>query len=185
MVPRAEQCSELGTDAYSAASLRAPLPVDPARCQGLLDRAGRQAQVVPRRAVKISATAFFRDDGAGMTTARDVVIAPNGYANSDAWLRRRVIPIGSYMIAIEPQFADVMARPAPKRRIVSDTRGRVHTTAVAGRTPDPSAGACRTTTDLLKAPRCSIAISSRSSPSSCKRASRTHGAVSSRTRSTN
>ena len=42
------------------------------------------------------------------------------------WLRRRVIPIGSYMIATEPLPADVMARLMPKRRIVSDTRKVVY-----------------------------------------------------------
>src|SRR3546814_7826465 len=41
------------------------------------------------------------------------------------WLRRRVIPIGSYIIATEPVPADLMARLMPKNRIVSDSRKEI------------------------------------------------------------
>src|SRR6185312_13510504 len=42
------------------------------------------------------------------------------------WLQRRVIPIGSYIIATEPIAADVMARLMPRDRIVSDSRKVVY-----------------------------------------------------------
>ena len=73
-------------------------------------------------------------DRAGQDRARDVVIATNGYTgNATPWLMRRVIPIGSYMIATEPLAPDVMARVMPTGRIVSDTRKVVYYyRAVAG-----------------------------------------------------
>jgi glycine/D-amino acid oxidase-like deaminating enzyme len=50
-------------------------------------------------------------------------VATNGYTGRlTPWLRRRVIPIGSYMIATEPLAEAQMARLMPKDRIVSDTR---------------------------------------------------------------
>ena len=59
----------------------------------------------------------------GTCTARDVVVATNGYTGPvTPWLRRRVIPIGSYIIATEKLPAEIMARVMPKDRIVSDTR---------------------------------------------------------------
>ena len=59
--------------------------------------------------------------------ARDVVIATNGYTGAlSPWLGRRVIPIGSYMIATEPLPDGLMDRLMPRHRIVSDTRKVVY-----------------------------------------------------------
>jgi glycine/D-amino acid oxidase-like deaminating enzyme len=133
VVPRAEQRAELGTDAYfGGAVFTRHAALDPARYhRGLLDcviAAG--AVVVPHCAV----TGLARQGGGfrivtarGTCTARDVVVATNGYTGPiTPWLRRRVIPIGSYIIATEPLAADVMARVMPKDRIVSDTRKVVY-----------------------------------------------------------
>ena len=63
----------------------------------------------------------------GRLRARDVVVATNGYTGTiTPWLRRRVIPIGSYVIATEAVGAAQMARLMPKGRIVSDTRTVVY-----------------------------------------------------------
>jgi len=59
----------------------------------------------------------------GVTLARNVVIATNGYTGGlTPWLQRRVIPIGSYVIATEPMPVETVARLIPRDRIVSDTR---------------------------------------------------------------
>src|SRR3546814_10497484 len=72
--------------------------------QGILERVlAAGATVVGQCAV----TAIARDGknhclttAQGRLQARDVVIATNGYTGAfTPWLRRRVIPIGSYMIA--------------------------------------------------------------------------------------
>ena len=132
-VPRAEQRRELGTDAYHGGVVfERHASVDPARLhQGLLDRVrDAGATIVPNGAVM-----GIESDGEGhrLTTrrgevrAREVVVATNGYTGAPTpWLRRRVIPIGSYVIATEPIAKDVMDRVMPTDRIVSDSRKVVY-----------------------------------------------------------
>lgn len=63
----------------------------------------------------------------GDITAGDVLVATNGYTDGAApWARRRIIPIGSYIIATEP-LGDVRAADvSPHRRMMSDTRNFLH-----------------------------------------------------------
>jgi len=59
----------------------------------------------------------------GVVEARDVVVATNAYTGGLLpWLQRRVIPIGSYIIATEPLPETVIDTLIPRNRIVSDTR---------------------------------------------------------------
>ena len=63
----------------------------------------------------------------GRVLARDVIIATNGYTGrATPGLRRRVIPIGSYIIATEPVDPAIMQRIMPRNRVVSDTRKVVY-----------------------------------------------------------
>ncbi|HIP78276.1 MAG TPA: FAD-binding oxidoreductase, partial [Kiloniellaceae bacterium] len=63
----------------------------------------------------------------GSVRAREVIVATNGYTGKlSPWQRRRVVPIGSYMIATEPLAREVMDRVMPTERIVSDTRRVVY-----------------------------------------------------------
>ena len=133
MVPRTEQRDELGTDAYfGGIVMRAHASIDPARYHaGLLAKVqAAGCEIHPRTpATKItrSGADFIVTTPRGQCTARNVVIATNGYTGTlTPWLRRRVIPIGSYVIATEPLAPDVMARIMPKNRIVSDTRKVVY-----------------------------------------------------------
>jgi len=63
----------------------------------------------------------------GEIRAGDVLVATNGYTDAAApWARRRIIPIGSYIIATEP-LGDVRAADvSPMRRMMSDTRNFLH-----------------------------------------------------------
>ena len=133
VVPRSGQRSELGTDAYwGGVVYSGHCSVHPARYhQGLLERAmAAGAQVAPRCPV----TGIDKQGGLmrvntprGPVLARDVVVATNGYTGVvTPWLQRRVIPIGSYMIATEPLPAGMMDRLIPNNRIVSDTRKVVY-----------------------------------------------------------
>ena len=129
VVTRAEQHAEIGTDAYwgGVVYLR-HASIDPARYhQGLLERVvAAGARVVGRCAatgIESDGRGFLLRTARGAVRARDVVVATNGYTGPlTPWLRRRVIPIGSYMIATEPLPEAQMARLMPKDRIVSDTR---------------------------------------------------------------
>src|ERR1039458_2970368 len=59
----------------------------------------------------------------GVTHAREVIVATNGYTTGlTPWLHRRVIPVGSYIIATEPLAAGLAKRLIPNNRVVSDTR---------------------------------------------------------------
>lgn len=59
----------------------------------------------------------------GSIQCRDLVIATNGYTDAVApWQQRRIIPIGSYMLATEAMDADRARRLMPRDRVFSDTR---------------------------------------------------------------
>ena len=58
----------------------------------------------------------------GVTFARDVMIATNGYTSElTPWFQRRIIPIGSYVIATELLDQDLVDELFPTQRIASDT----------------------------------------------------------------
>ncbi len=133
LISRAEQRQEIDTEAYHGGVLYPRhASVDPARLhQGMLDRAlTAGARVLPHCA----ATALTTDGvgiriqtARGVIAARQVLVATNGYTGRLVpWLRRRVIPVGSYIIATEELPRAVMARLIPRNRILSDTRRVVY-----------------------------------------------------------
>lgn len=133
VVPRAEQRRELGTDSYfGGVVFEKHASLEPARYhQGLLDKViAAGAKVIahcPVIAIDKQTAGFDVATAKGQLVARDVIIATNGYTGPVAsWQRRRVIPIGSYMIATEALPADLMSRLMPTDRIVSDTRKVVY-----------------------------------------------------------
>lgn len=133
VVPRAEQHSEIGTDAYyGGVVLKQHAVIDPGRYHaGLLARVQEAGALIadrcPALAIKRDGNGFIVNTPRGDIAARDIVIATNGYTGTATlWLRRRIIPIGSYVIATEPMPADVMQSVIPRGRIVSDTRKVVY-----------------------------------------------------------
>jgi glycine/D-amino acid oxidase-like deaminating enzyme len=133
MVPRARQGEELGTEFYHGGAVHPRnVTLDPARYHlGMLERV-RAAGA--RLFTKCPAIAIERDRQGykvmtpmGPIAARDVVVATNGYTGAlTPGLRRRVIPIGSYIIATESLPPDLMRRLMPRNRAVSDTRRLVY-----------------------------------------------------------
>lgn len=127
-VPRADQRSELGTDAYHGgvvfprhASLNPGL-----YHRGLLEAARRLGvQTIGEcevTAITRSGDGFDVTTARGVVRARNVIAATNGYSGTLLpWLQRRIIPIGSYVIATEPLPRDLVDRLFPKDRIASDT----------------------------------------------------------------
>lgn len=129
VVPRAEQRREIDTDAYFGGVVYAQhASVDPARYhRGLLERVqAAGAELVahcPVTAIAREGERYRVTTARGTTSARDVVIATDGYTGPlSPWLQRRVIPIGSYVIATEPLPEATIDRLMPRNRIVSDTR---------------------------------------------------------------
>ena len=70
-----------------------------------------------------SGGSFLVETDRGPVKAQKLAIATNGYTSSlTPWLRRRVIPIGSYIIATQPLERKLMDRLFPKNRMITDSR---------------------------------------------------------------
>ena len=66
------------------------------------------------------------DTPRGVLRAAEVLLATNGYGGAESPdLRRRVLPVGSYIIATPRSIPPVVARLIPQRRMVSDTRNHL------------------------------------------------------------
>ncbi len=129
LVMRADQHRELGTNAYYGGIVyHAHAAVDPARYhQGLLERVEAAGATVvsytPATSIEKVVNGLRVTTPRGSITARDVVVATNGYTGTlTPWIRRRIIPIGSYMIATEPLPPGMMDKVMPAGRVTSDTR---------------------------------------------------------------
>ncbi len=131
-VPRAEQQAEIGSDVYYGGGvIDAHTSLDPSKYHlGLLERA-LAADAAVHAHTPVIGIEPLKDGGFTVTTPRgritagEVIVATNGYTNnmgSLPQLSRRVIPIGSYMIATEPLAPGVMDRLMPRDRVTSDTR---------------------------------------------------------------
>jgi len=129
VVPRNEVRGEVGTDRYfGGAVYPAHASLHPGKYHlGLLAIAEREgAEIFGECRVEVIAQesgAHVLRTAKGTLRARDVLVATNGYTSAlTPWLRRRVIPIGSHIIATEELPADVASSISPKNRVLSDTR---------------------------------------------------------------
>ena len=128
VVPHAEQRRELGTDRYHGGVVFPQhAAVDPARYhRGLLDAAISAGARVMGECAVLGITPDLKGyevrTARGMVRARDVIVATNGYTGpATPWMQRRVIPIGSYIIATEPLPETLVDQLFPTDRIASDT----------------------------------------------------------------
>lgn len=133
IVPPSEQSAELGSAAYfGGAVYPRHASVHPAKLhRGILDlvtaAGGEVIHRCPARAIRAERGGFEVETALGRIRSRDVIVATNGYTGRiAAWQRRRIIPIGSYIIATEPISAELMQRLMPKNRTVGDTRRVVY-----------------------------------------------------------
>jgi glycine/D-amino acid oxidase-like deaminating enzyme len=129
LVPERDQASELGTRRYHGLIVdERSVAVNPAQyVDGLARAAGRAgASIVTRTRVdriartgkrwKLSAGRFDVDAG-------DVLIATNGYTSAiSPALQRRLVPIGSYIIATAPLPEATGSRLLPHRRVAFDSK---------------------------------------------------------------
>jgi glycine/D-amino acid oxidase-like deaminating enzyme len=130
MLPRERIREEIGTDAYHGALVvPGSALLHPGRyfagLAAAADRAG--ADLHERvRALSIRRQAggrFVVETERGPVLAHDVLVATNGYTDEVApTLRRRIIPIGSYIIASEPLPEDLVRDISPKGRAFFDTK---------------------------------------------------------------
>ncbi|MFZ1813509.1 MAG: FAD-binding oxidoreductase [Rhizobiaceae bacterium] len=127
-VPRSEQRSQLGTDAYfGGVVFPAHCSIHPGKFHRELLRLALEEGVQVLGHCRVSQIArtssgFEVDTARGRIVARDVIVATNGYTTGlTPWLQRRVIPIGSYIIATDELPEATIDALFPGDRIASDT----------------------------------------------------------------
>jgi glycine/D-amino acid oxidase-like deaminating enzyme len=130
VVPRERIREEIGSDAYYGALV---VPdsglLHPGRyfagLAAAADRAGADLhEGVRARAIRRQGDGrFVVETERGAILTRDVFVATNGYTDGVApTLRRRIIPIGSYIIASEPLPEELAREISPKGRSFFDTK---------------------------------------------------------------
>ncbi|MEL6477829.1 MAG: FAD-binding oxidoreductase [Pseudomonadota bacterium] len=129
MVQKAEQGAEIDSDLYHGGVVHPQhASVDPGRYHlGLLAKAqAAGAEIVSHckaGAITGAPGALVVETARGQISARNVIVATSGYTGpATPWHRRRIIPIGSYMLATEPLPAGMVERLIPKDRVLTDTR---------------------------------------------------------------
>ncbi len=129
MVPRAEQHTEVGSDAFHGGGV---LPND-AAVQPAMYHSGLLARVRAAGAIVLGGTrvtALHRETGRiriftrrGEIAAGEVVVASNGYTTSATpRFHARIVSPGSAVIATEPLPPGLMDRLLPRRRVMGETR---------------------------------------------------------------
>ncbi len=128
-----EQHTEIGSDYYHGGVVFPHhASLDPGRYhRGLLECAiSAGAEVVSHCKVGNIQTSrgqnrresFTVTTAKGVIAARDVIVATSGYTSGvTPWQRRRIIPIGSYVIATEPLPQGLAEKLIPNQRVVTDT----------------------------------------------------------------
>ncbi len=130
VVPRERIREEIGSDAYyGALAVEGSGLLHPGRYfAGLTEAAARAGadlhEGVRARSIRPEADGrFLVVTTRGAIRARDVFVATNGYTDGVVpSLRRRIIPIGSYIIASEPLPAGLAHELSPKGRAFFDTK---------------------------------------------------------------
>lgn len=126
-VARADQHREIATDLYHGGVVIADMAgLHPGLYhQGLLDRAVAAGVTVlshtPVEGIRREVNGFEVSTPRGRLTARDVIVATNGYSGpAFPWLQRRVVPFDAYMVATEPLPASVLEAVMPGKRTFID-----------------------------------------------------------------
>ena len=130
VVPRDRIREEIGTDAYyGALAVEGSGLLHPGRYfAGLAAAAARAGadlhEGVRARSIRRQADGrFVVETSRGAVQAGQVFVATNGYTDGVVpSLRRRIIPIGSFIIASEPLPADLAHELSPKGRAFFDTK---------------------------------------------------------------
>lgn len=130
IVPRERIHEEIGSDAYfGALVVSGSSLLHPGRYFAGLAEAAATAgadlhESVRARVIRRQADGRFAvETERGAILARDVFVATNGYTDGVVpSLRRRIIPIGSYIIASEPLPEELARELSPKGRSFFDTK---------------------------------------------------------------
>jgi glycine/D-amino acid oxidase-like deaminating enzyme len=128
MLPKARQHEEIDSGFYYGGMvIRRSGKLHPALyCKGLLDACRRQRVTLCARTrvtgIARQSRGFSLATEAGQISAREVVIATNGYTgDATPALKRRVLPVASHIIATEELSPELAASLIPNGKTISDT----------------------------------------------------------------
>lgn len=129
-VPKAEQRTHLGTDFYHGGMVRMDIGgVHPGKLHaGMLARtlaagAAIHGETGVTGVRPDDADGYVVETARGSVKARHVILGTNGYTDKvDPWLRRRMVPVRSRIIATAPLPDHLMQTLMPKRYMLSETR---------------------------------------------------------------
>lgn len=128
-VPQAEQRAYIGSDYFRGGVVRTDIGgLHPAKFISELLRLALAAGVTVHADTAVEnieqdANGHVVTTARGQLRARQVLICTNGYADGvDPWLRRRIVPVRSRMIATEELPGDLMAELTPRHMMMGDTR---------------------------------------------------------------
>jgi len=133
LVPRTKLRSEIGSDIYHGGLIdAASASINPAQYVAGLARAARAAGATLDE--KTSVEEIVREGShwrvvtsAGSVEANDVMVATSGYTGAATpALRRRIVPIGSYIIVTEPLSEALALELSPRYRMMYDSRHFLH-----------------------------------------------------------
>jgi glycine/D-amino acid oxidase-like deaminating enzyme len=133
VMPAADQRAEIGTDAYFGVMVdERSGALNPARYVDRLAatacRAGA-AIVEHTRVTRVSrrGSRWIVTTGRGAIDAGELLVATNGYTDEAVpWLQKRLVPIGSYIIATEPLAPADAAALLPAGRMAFDSKHFLH-----------------------------------------------------------
>lgn len=128
-VTRSEQRGVLGTDYYHGGSVRMDIAgLQPAKLHAGMLRVAESAGAVMHGetavlGVRPEGDGFVVDTARGAVRARDVIVGTNGHGDGfDRWLRRRLVPVRSRIIATAPLSPNLMGVLMPRRMMCTETR---------------------------------------------------------------
>lgn len=137
IVPKSELQSEIGSSIYYGGMVdETSAGAHPARYVAGLAAAAQRAGAVLFDHTRVLNVAREGGDGAqkfrvrtskGTLAAREVVLASGGYTTAATpALQKKIIPIGSYIIATEVLPADLARELSPKNRMIYDSKHFLH-----------------------------------------------------------
>lgn len=133
LVPRSEQHSEIDSDAFFGGLVdETSAGLNPAQYVTGLAEAARRAGAGMFPGTRVSAIRrhagkFLLETSRGRMQAAHVLVATSGYTGGFApALQRRVIPIGSFIIATERLREDVVQKLVPNGRMIFDSKHYLH-----------------------------------------------------------
>ncbi|HTZ79951.1 MAG TPA: FAD-dependent oxidoreductase [Stellaceae bacterium] len=128
-VPRSEQRQYLGTDFYLGGSVRMDMGgLHPAKLHAGMLRVALEAGAAIHGetavlGIRREGEGYEVTTARGVVRARDVIVATNGYTDTaDRWLRRRLVPVRSRIIATAPISPNLMGALMPRRMMCTETR---------------------------------------------------------------